>query len=97
MRWLLVIAVVPVESAALPELIPQIGWPDQWSFWQFGWPGIMVTDTAPFRNPHYHLPSDRPETVDYDRLARVTQGLVAVRKSWAGCDDTSRVCRAAEQ
>lgn len=38
----------------------------------------MVTDTAPFRNPHYHRPSDKPETLDYDRLARVTSGLEAV-------------------
>ncbi|HUP50202.1 MAG TPA: M28 family peptidase [Thermoanaerobaculia bacterium] len=69
---------VPAESAALPELIPQIGWSDQWSFWQFGWSAIMVTDTALFRNPHYHMPTDAAETLDYDRLARVVEGLVGV-------------------
>ena len=69
---------VPAEAAALPELIPQIGWSDQWAFWQFGWPAIMVTDTAPFRNPHYHRASDTAETLDYDRLARVVEGLTAV-------------------
>lgn len=69
---------VPAEAAALPELIPQIGWSDQWAFWQFGWPGIMITDTAPFRNPHYHRPSDTAGTLDYDRLARVVEGLTAV-------------------
>lgn len=68
----------PAESAALPELIQEIGWSDQWSFWQFGYPALMVTDTAPFRNPHYHAATDRPETLDYDRLARVTEGLVGV-------------------
>jgi hypothetical protein len=35
----------------------------------------MVTDTAPFRNPNYHLPSDKPDTLDYDRMARVVHGL----------------------
>ena len=40
--------------------------------------GVMVTDTAPFRNPNYHTPNDKPETLDYDRLARVTAGLIAV-------------------
>lgn len=73
----------PIESAALPEVVPGIGWSDQWSFWQFGWPAIMVTDTAPFRNPHYHRPSDRPETLDYERLAHVTEGMVGVVRALA--------------
>jgi Zn-dependent M28 family amino/carboxypeptidase len=68
----------PIESAALPEMVPGIGWSDQWSFWQFGWPAIMVTDTAPFRNPHYHEASDRPETLDYARLGQVVEGMAAV-------------------
>ena len=38
----------------------------------------MVTDTAPFRNPHYHQPSDRPGTLDYERLAHVVDGLGGV-------------------
>ena len=69
---------VPAESAALPEAIPQIGWSDQWSFWQFGYKALMVTDTAPFRNPHYHTTRDTPETLDYERLAMVVDGLHAV-------------------
>ncbi|MDQ3282013.1 MAG: M28 family peptidase [Acidobacteriota bacterium] len=68
----------PVESASLPEAIPGIGWSDQWAFWQFGWKAVMVTDTAPFRNPHYHRPSDRPSTLDYERLAQVVDGLDGV-------------------
>ena len=39
----------------------------------------MWTDTSEFRNPHYHLPSDRPETLDYGYLRSVTQVLVAAR------------------
>jgi len=35
----------------------------------------MVTDTAPFRYPHYHRRTDTPGEVVYDRLARVTLGL----------------------
>jgi hypothetical protein len=42
-------AKIPSEGAALPEMVPGVGWSDQWSFWQHGYPGIMVTDTAPFR------------------------------------------------
>jgi hypothetical protein len=69
---------IGAQSAALPQLIPQIGWSDQWSFWQFGWPGIMVTDTALFRNPHYHTGRDLPVTLDYERMALVVEGLIAV-------------------
>jgi Zn-dependent M28 family amino/carboxypeptidase len=69
---------VPAESAALPELVPEIGWSDQWAFWRCGWPALMVTDTAPFRNPHYHASTDTPDTLDYERLARVTEGLIGV-------------------
>ena len=38
----------PSVAAFLPEDIVGVGWSDQWSFWQYGYPAIMVTDTAPF-------------------------------------------------
>ena len=66
---------LPSEGAALPGFIPGVGWSDQWSFWEQGYPALMVTDTAPFRNPHYHTGGDLPETLDYARLARVVEGL----------------------
>jgi len=68
----------PIESGTLPEMIPGVGWSDQWAFWQFGYPAMMVTDTALFRNPHYHTSQDKPETVDYARLAQVVDGLERV-------------------
>ncbi|HET8798817.1 MAG TPA: M20/M25/M40 family metallo-hydrolase, partial [Thermoanaerobaculia bacterium] len=74
---------MPLQSAAVPELVPYIGWSDQWAFWQFGWPAVMITDTALFRNPHYHMPSDTPDTLDYERLARVVDGLEQVVRELA--------------
>ena len=68
----------PVETASLPDFVTGIGWSDQWSFWQFGWPAIMVSDTATFRNPHYHEMSDLPPTLDYARFAQVVEGLNGV-------------------
>jgi hypothetical protein len=68
----------PAEGAALPAVLPGVGWSDQWAFWQAGYPAVMVTDTAPFRNPNYHRSSDEPDTVDFDRLARVVAGLESV-------------------
>jgi hypothetical protein len=68
----------PSEGAALPAGVPGVGWSDQWSFWQMGYPAIMVTDTAPFRYPHYHTTADTPDKLDYERMARVVGGLERV-------------------
>jgi Zn-dependent M28 family amino/carboxypeptidase len=65
----------PSEGAALPGMLRGIGWSDHWAFWQAGYPGLMVTDTAPFRYPYYHTPEDTPDKLDYGRLARVVDGL----------------------
>jgi hypothetical protein len=69
---------LPSEGAALPAGIPGVGWSDHWAFWQHDYPAIMVTDTAVFRDPNYHRPSDRPENIDYSNMARVTLGLERV-------------------
>jgi len=66
---------IPSEGAALPSFIPGVSWSDQWSFWQHGYPAIMVTDTALFRYRHYHEPTDTPDKLDYDRFALVVSGL----------------------
>jgi Zn-dependent M28 family amino/carboxypeptidase len=73
----------PSEGASLPAWVPGVGWSDQWAFWQAGYPGVMVTDTAPFRYPHYHSHRDTPDQVDYERLARVVTGLSAVVQALA--------------
>jgi hypothetical protein len=65
----------PSEGVAAPAFIPGVDWSDHWSFWQEGWPALMVTDTAPYRYPHYHSGEDTPDKVDYERLARVVTGL----------------------
>lgn len=48
----------PCEGAALPESIPGVGWSDHLWFWRSGWPALMATDTAPFRDPCYHTAQD---------------------------------------
>ncbi|MBI1853943.1 MAG: M28 family peptidase [Planctomycetes bacterium] len=75
----------PSEGGALPGWIPGIGWSDHWSFWQAGYPAIMVTDTAPFRYPHYHTTRDTPDQLDYERTARVVRGLERVVAALARC------------
>jgi len=69
---------IPSEGAALPSFIPGVAWSDQWAFWQHGYSGIMITDTAPFRYPHYHSASDTPDKLDYDRFSLVVSGMEKV-------------------
>jgi len=77
-------ASIPSEGAAVPGGIPGVGWSDHWAFWQQGYPGVMVTDTAPFRYAGYHTPFDTPEQVRYGHLARVVAGLERVLVDLAG-------------
>jgi len=68
---------VGVESLTAPGFISPLFLSDHSSFWKEGFPALMVTDTAFLRNPHYHLPSDTPDTLNYDFLARVVDGIHA--------------------
>ncbi len=66
---------VPVESLSGISVIPGVDFSDHRNFWKFGFAACMVTDTAFYRNPHYHSPGDTADTLDYDTMAAVVQGL----------------------
>jgi Zn-dependent M28 family amino/carboxypeptidase len=74
----------PIRNATAPAAIPGVGWSDHWSFWQAGYPAVMVTDTAPYRYPWYHTPEDTPEKIVLDRFAAVVDGLEHVVHVLAG-------------
>ncbi|MEA2488752.1 MAG: hypothetical protein QOH21_544 [Acidobacteriota bacterium] len=48
---------------------------DHRNYWSHGWPAVMVTDTAFLRNPNYHTRDDTANTLDYERMARVVDGV----------------------
>ncbi|WP_046730224.1 M28 family peptidase [Streptomyces humi] len=60
-----------------------LGRSDHAPFWNRGIPALMLTDTANFRNPHYHRPSDVPDTLDYARLASVAAATAVTAVSWS--------------
>ncbi len=66
---------LPLFSICLPEKINEIRLSDNSSFWDRGYPALMLTDTAFLRNPHYHESSDRADTLDYERMAMATLGV----------------------
>ena len=65
----------PSIGGVAPGFLEGIDLSDHWAFHEFGFPSMMITDTAPFRNPYYHQLDDLPENVDYESLARITAGL----------------------
>lgn len=75
---------VRLFSIALPEQVHEIRLSDNSSFWDQGFPALMVTDTSFLRNPHYHLESDTPDTLDYPRLAQATVGVANAVANVAG-------------
>jgi hypothetical protein len=54
------------------------------SFWKHGYRALMITDTAPFRYDHYHMPTDTPDKIDYDRMTWVVLGVADVVRDLAG-------------
>jgi Zn-dependent M28 family amino/carboxypeptidase len=73
----------PVEQVATFGFVPGVSWSDHLAFWRQGYPALMVTDTAFYRNPSYHTAFDTPDRLDYARMARVTEGLAKALVSLA--------------
>jgi len=67
---------VSVETGAITgALLPDLRLSDHAPFWDRKLPALMWTDTAFFRNPHYHRETDIPETLDYDFMSAITDLL----------------------
>ncbi len=75
---------LPVYSINAPAEIPGHDFSDHLNYWNEGYPAVMVTDTSFYRNNNYHQKSDRPETLDYRRMAQVVEGLKAATLAVAG-------------
>ena len=75
---------LPVVTLNAPAIVIGIDFSDHWSFGKFGYEAFMATDTAFYRNPHYHGPTDLPDTLDYTRMTKVVEGLATAIKAWGG-------------
>ena len=77
---------LPVVALAVPLrgwLVPDVRRSDNARFWDEGYPSLLITDSADLRNPHYHRPTDTPETLDYDFLTRATAAVAAATRALA--------------
>ena len=67
---------IPVEGIATVPYVPGVDFSDHRSFWKMGYPAVMITDTAFYRNPNYHRETDTIDTLDFVKMASLLKGLV---------------------
>ena len=70
---------LPAVALAVPfggHILPEVRLSDHASFWDEGYPAIMITDTAFMRNPNYHGPGDVMDRLDLTAMTELTLGLV---------------------
>ena len=66
---------IDVESLKAPACLIGVDFSDHRNYWKFGYPAIMVTDTAFYRNQNYHSASDTINTLDFNRMKEVVKGV----------------------
>jgi len=70
---------LPVVSLWVPLNglpLPAVRLSDHAAFWDHGYRAVMITDSAFYRNPHYHRPSDTMDKLDYRFMAELVESLV---------------------
>jgi Zn-dependent M28 family amino/carboxypeptidase len=75
---------LPVIKLTVPLggfLLPSVRLSDHAPFWDRGFKAVMITDTAFYRNPHYHQASDTMEKLDYGFMAQLVKSLVLFFRS----------------
>jgi Zn-dependent M28 family amino/carboxypeptidase len=75
---------IPVETLSTVSFVPGVDFSDHWSFWKMGYPAVMITDTAFYRNPNYHTERDTLNTLDFVRMEELLKGLVQVARDLSG-------------
>jgi len=75
---------LPVVKLNVPlngRILPAVRLSDHASFWDQGFKAVMLTDSAFYRNPHYHRPSDTMEKLDYRFMAELVESLIIFFRS----------------
>lgn len=75
---------LPVEKLSAPSWMTGVVFSDHLNFWAHGYDAVMVTDTSFFRNANYHLTTDKPDTLDYRRMALTVRGVHCAIRALAG-------------
>ena len=95
-RYTISLPYMPLVVPGNGEVFPDTRRSDHAAFWDAGFRSIMLTDTANFRTPHYHQPSDTLETLNLDftaEVCRAAAGLVIELARLANnIDDSAQLC-----
>jgi Zn-dependent M28 family amino/carboxypeptidase len=86
---------LPLEFLVVPgngEKMEEVRLSDHSTFWDEGFPALLVTDTSFMRNPNYHLPSDAIETLNFEFMQKVATGVFYSIVELAGLADTRHAC-----
>jgi Zn-dependent M28 family amino/carboxypeptidase len=71
---------IEVYSIAFPGKDGLAGLSDQRSYWEQGYPAVMINNSSFLRNPNYHTPNDTIDTLDFARMEEVVKGAYAAIK-----------------
>jgi aminopeptidase-like protein len=71
---------IPVETLTTVSFVPGVDFSDHRSFWEMGYPAVMITDTAFYRNPNYHTERDTIDTLDFNKMSDLLKGVIQVVK-----------------
>jgi len=66
---------VGIKTLSAPSCVIGVDFSDHRNYWKFGYDAVMITDTAFYRNPHYHRETDTIETLDFSRMQEVIKGI----------------------
>jgi hypothetical protein len=66
---------VDVRTLRAPSFLPVVDFSDHRNYWKFGYAAVMVTDTAFYRNPHYHKDTDTVNTLNFEKMREVVKGI----------------------
>jgi len=78
---------IGVEGLKAPSCLIGVDFSDHRNYWKFGYPAVMITDTAFYRNPNYHSASDTPDTLNFDKMREVVRGLYRALLNLEGAKD----------
>jgi len=68
-------AMIECQSLIAPAVLQGMDFSDHLNYWNLDMKALMITDTAFYRNKNYHQSTDRPETLNYSKMAEVVKGL----------------------
>jgi hypothetical protein len=67
---------IDVRTASAPSWLRSLPVSDLNNFWKFGFLAVLITDTAHYRNPHYHSKADRMDTLCFEKMEEVVNGVI---------------------